>query len=200
MKDTDRCDCIVLAAGASRRMGRSKLYLPVGERTLIETTVAAAGAAGGRVIVVHRAADGALGELLGPKVELVLNPDPDRGMISSLREGLRRVSSSRFFFIPADLPFVDPQTYRAMLATSCEGPLIPTFRGRRGHPVLMRADLIPAIYALPENEPLRSLIERCGPTLLEVEDECILVDIDTADEYRDLVARFCPTCIPRAAE
>ncbi|MGO8694042.1 MAG: NTP transferase domain-containing protein [Rectinemataceae bacterium] len=183
MADPKRFDCIVLAAGASRRMGRSKLYLPFGGRTLIETTVAQALGAGARVIVVARGEDERIAGLLGEGVEIVRNPDPERGMLSSLREALPLVRAERFFFIPADMPFVAAGIYRAMAALGAEGPVIPRLRDRGGHPVLLPSSLIPAIRSLPEGVPLKTLIAAAGVTYLDVADESVLADIDTAEEY-----------------
>lgn len=177
-------DCIVLAAGASRRMGRPKLYLPFGDRTLIEATVSHALDAGLRVIVVARAEDERIADLLGDRVVLARNPDPERGMISSLREAMPFVEADRFFFIPADMPLVPSGMYRALAALGATGPVIPRAAGRSGHPVLLPSSLIPQIMALPEAVTLKTLIARSGVRYLEVEDESVLMDIDDPAAYQ----------------
>jgi len=183
------CDCVVLAAGASRRMGQSKLYLPFGGGTLIEATVGGALEAGLRVIVVVRPEDSRIADLLGSRASIVRNPDPERGMLSSLREALRLVSAQRFFFIPADMPFVCGITYRTLAAIDADGPVIPTSGGRRGHPVLMPSSLIPAIASLPDEVPLKTLIAASRPTYVELADDSVLRDIDTAEEYAEAARR-----------
>jgi molybdenum cofactor cytidylyltransferase len=188
-------DCIVLAAGASTRMGRPKLYLPFRGLTLVGATVANALAAGLRVIVVGRPEDERLGELSGPRVLVVRNPDPSRGMLSSIREGVRHVTSGRFFFIPADMPFPGPDIYRALARCGATGPVIPTCRGLRGHPVSMPSSLIGPILSLPDDSPLKTLIAGAGPSFLELGEEAILRDIDTPRDYE---AASAPICSPRA--
>ncbi len=183
------CDCIVLAAGASRRMGQSKLYLRFGSRTLVETTVGNARAAGLRVIVVARGEDQRIAGLLGADAVVVRNLDPERGMLSSLKEGLRLVSATRFFFIPADMPFVGAGVYRALSAVDRPGPVIPVTDGRRGHPVLMPSALIPAIMDLADDVPLKTLIAASGPTTVDIGDPSILRDIDTSQEYEAATGR-----------
>jgi molybdenum cofactor cytidylyltransferase len=178
-----RYDCVVLAAGASTRMGRSKLYLPFAGLTIVGTTVAKALAAELRVIVVARPEDERIGELAGPRVLVVRNPEPGRGMLSSIREGVKKVRSERFFFIPADMPFPGPEAYRALARCVASGPVIPTCEGRRGHPVLMPSSLIASILALPDDRPLKTLIAESGPTFVELGDEALLRDIDTEEEY-----------------
>ena len=181
--DCEDLDCVVLAAGASTRMGQAKLHLPFAGSTIVGTTVAKALAAGLRVIVVGRPEDERIGELSGSRVLVVRNPDPARGMLSSIREGVRHVRAGRFFFIPADMPFPGPEIYLALARSDAAGPVIPTCGGRRGHPVLMPASLIASILELPDDRPLKTLIADTGPTFVELGDEALLRDIDTAEDY-----------------
>jgi molybdenum cofactor cytidylyltransferase len=169
-------------------MGRSKIHLPFGESTILGTTVGKALAAGLRVIVVGRVEDEKLGDLASERVLVLRNSDPDRGMISTLRVGLAAVESERFFFIPADMPLVGPGVYAALAASGGRGPAIPTLEGRRGHPVLLPSSLIPAIIALPEGLPLKTLIEAATPVLVPTADGGIIVDIDDPEEYEAAIA------------
>ncbi len=166
-------------------MGKPKLHLPFGDSTLLGTTVAAARAGGcSPVIVVGRCDDESLGDLAGDEIIIVRNKDPSRGMLSSLREGLVQVRGEGFFFIPGDMPLVAATTYGALLGHFGSGPVIPTFRGRRGHPVLMPASLIAAMMELPLDLPLKRFIEASGPLFIEVDDPGVLRDIDDAGSYK----------------
>jgi len=171
-------------------MGRPKIHLPFAGRTIVGTTVAMALAAGLRVIVVARPEDVAIGALAGPRTLIVRNPDPGRGMLSSIREGAKAVRAGRFFFIPADMPFPGPEVYRILADRESAGPAIPVCGGRRGHPVLMPSSLIPSILELPDESPLRPLIDGAGPVLVELEDEGLLRDIDTVEDYERTKAAF----------
>ena len=181
-------DCVILAAGSSTRMGRPKLGLPLGTGTLIGTTIANALAAGLRVIVVARRDDDTIRDLAGPLVVIVLNSQPGRGMISSLREGIGLVRAERFFFIPADMPFVGPEIYRELARYAASAPVLPSFEGRTGHPVLLPSKLIPAILALSAEVPLKSLIATADPAYAEIGDDSILRDIDTIEDYERALA------------
>lgn len=130
-----------------------------------------------------RPEDERIGELAGPRVLVVRNPDPGRGMLSSIREGVKEVLAERFYFIPADMPFPGPEVYRTLAQCDAAGPIIPTCGGRRGHPVFMPSSLVASILALPDDRPLKTLIAESGPTFVELGDEAILRDIDTAEEY-----------------
>jgi len=68
--------------------------------------------------------------------------------------------------------------------------VIPTFEGRKGHPVLFGSALIPEILSQPGDATLRDYIAVKGYTALEVEDEGILLDIDTAEDYDRARARY----------
>ncbi|HUX40745.1 MAG TPA: NTP transferase domain-containing protein [Rectinemataceae bacterium] len=206
-------DCIVLAAGASSRMGRPKLHLPLGASTVLAATVDAALGAGLRVIIVGRPDDPLIVGYARPRrVLIAINPKPERGMLSSLRVGLafeeREVpegaplaSRQGFFFVPGDMPLVGTSTYKSLLRARHEGPVIATFRGRRGHPVFMPEALRAAVLALPYEGNLRALIDASGPLFVETDDEGTVTDIDLPAEYESAAARraepFSSSCIPR---
>jgi molybdenum cofactor cytidylyltransferase len=176
-------DCVILAAGFSTRMGRPKLHLPFGSSTILGTTIDGALAAGCRVIIVGRVEDEALEGYASERVLVERNPAPERGMISTLRVGIARVETARFFFIPGDMPLVRATTWERLLSMETGLPVIPVAEGRRGHPVLLPSALIPDILGLPEGTYLKSLIEAASPLLLEVEDPGILADIDDPAAY-----------------
>jgi len=176
-------DCIVLAAGASSRMGRPKLHLPFAGRTVLGTTVARAREAGLRVIVVGRLGDAALDALEAEGILVARNPNPEAGMISSLRAGLAFLGAERFFFIPGDMPLVSAATYQQLLETRHPGPVVAACGGRRGHPVLLPATLAQAIRELPEGRRLRELLDEAGCLLVETDDPGTIADIDLPLDY-----------------
>jgi len=180
-------DCILLAAGASSRMGRPKLLLPFRGTTIIGATIGTVLGAGLRAIVVTRPGDEALRRAIAGMagVELVVNPEPERGMLSSLQAGAERVRTERFFFLPADMPFVGMEIFYSLAARRAAGPVIPIAGGRKGHPVLMPSALMPALLALPYDAPLKNLILASGPSYEETGDEAVLRDIDTGSDYAE---------------
>lgn len=182
---------VILAAGLSRRAGQYKMTLPLGDRTVIEHTLAGMAEVVERIYVVIGHQAKRLRELLAgrPRVELVMNEDYQSGMFSSVKAGIARVRAERFFLLPGDHPLVEANVYRALLRSDGE-IVIPTFQGRKGHPVLLRSGLIPEILAQPPDATLRDYIARKGHVTVEVADEGILLDIDTLDDYHALVARW----------
>jgi CTP:molybdopterin cytidylyltransferase MocA len=123
-------------------------------------------------------------------VDQALNPDPERGMLSSIQVGLAALGGApalrddRLLVSPADLPLLAAATVAALLRTAA--PLVvPTYRGRRGHPLLLSGELVAEIEQLDPAVGLRQLLERrrCDVRELPVEDPGVLLDVDTPEAY-----------------
>ena len=177
-------------------MGRPKLLLPWRGTSLLAATVDAFARAGADPIVVVLAPEA--GELLRWAREAgcrgVVNPRPEQGMLSSIREGLNALptSAARGALIsPADLPRLTAETVRSVAAAvSSDGALaLPRYAGRRGHPLGIPADLLPEVEELDPAVGLRQLLVRRADRLLEldVDDPGCVRDVDTPDDYRDLL-------------
>ena len=109
---------VVLAAGASERMGQPKLLLPYLDSTVLNTTVAAVEASAvARIIVVV----GSNAELIEPSVEaqrstVLRNPDPGRGNMSSLMTAVSvDTDAEAFVVVPGDLPTVRTDAIDALV-------------------------------------------------------------------------------------
>ena len=190
------------AAGASRRMGRPKLLLPFGTNTVIGSLVASFRAAGiERIVVVASPGDLPLQDWVRRSgLILAINPDPERGMLSSIQEGLAAVGGAQgwrepLLVSPADLPAIQPETIRATLAalSSSGGALAwPTYRGKNGHPLAIAPEAVAVIPTLDPAIGLKQLRERfAGRTVeIEVDDAGAVSDVDTAAEYAALAARL----------
>jgi molybdenum cofactor cytidylyltransferase len=186
----EACDCVLLAAGLSSRTTTWKMLLPCGDGTLLEASVAAALQACARVIVVagYRA-----GEIAGlfrgrDRVEVAVNARFEEGMLSSVQCGAAAVRTPRFFLALADMPLVAPDTYRRLLEAPAVDAVIPKFRGKKGHPLLLTAEVARAAAAASTGRTLRDVLAGFATLLLPVEDPHVLHDIDTDQDYRDLLA------------
>lgn len=185
---------IILAAGASSRMGSPKPLLDCGGDTFLDRLISVFATACDPVIAVlgHHAAHVRAGISRGGEAAFVINPDPDRGMISSLQTGLAAVPSHcrAVFFHPCDMPQIQPATIHTLIAALDAAPpeilaAIPTLDGKRGHPVLIRASWVPAFRALPVESSARSLMESAPDAVIEVPvaDPGIRRDFDTPRDY-----------------
>lgn len=186
--DHSNVEGIILAAGFSSRVGRNKLLLNIGGKTIIEKCILSMYDTCTRIFVVggHRIED--IRPLVAkyPKVELVFNPDFKDGMFSSVKKGLSMVTEEWFFIIPGDYPMINGKTYKEMLEVG-KDIIIPVFNDKNGHPLLMKGSLINEILSDNTLESLRDFIKSKLPYKLHVEDEGILLDIDNMDDYFGLL-------------
>lgn len=187
------CDAeaVILAAGLSTRARRWKMGLPLGDRTVLQRCVDSMRHAVRRIWVVTGWQADQVQAMLGddPQVELVPNPDYQTGMFSSVQAGLARVRAERTFLTPGDYALISPAVYDRMLGVEAE-IVIPTYRAKKGHPVLLGESAVVEILALPPDGILRDYIQAKGYTTLETDDDGILLDIDTPQDYAALRARL----------
>ncbi len=184
---------IVLAAGASRRMGRPKALLPWGATTVLGQTLANLARSQVREVVVvtgdQAAAVGRIATAHGARS--VHNPAwSSQGMVASLQAGIRAVGPDcpAALVLLADQPMIGPEIIDAVLAACpADGWVIAAaaFRGRRGHPVLFGRACFDALLALPGDAAPRALVARhpAAVKLVEVASDVVLRDLDTPEDY-----------------
>lgn len=185
---------VVLAAGRSRRAGVFKPAHRVAGRPLLQHAVAGLSPWCRLVVVVagHRHAEVAALVAGRPGVRVVVNPDPDRGMFSSVQTGAAALGSgpAGVFVLPADCPLVGAAAYRALrdtfLAHGGQRPVIPTHGGRGGHPVLLPAAVLAASLGAPATSTLRDLLRTGDPVRQPVDDPAVRMDLDTPDDLARL--------------
>jgi molybdenum cofactor cytidylyltransferase len=182
---------VLLAAGLSTRSGSYKMALPLGDRTVIQRSVENIYAAVDRIWVVVGWRAKEVRAMLTPyaKVECVHNRDFRRGMFSSVQVGLAQTTAPRVFLQPGDYALISPNIYGQMLSVESE-IVLPTYGGKKGHPVLLSRQAIREILALPDDAILRDYIRAKGSTVVEVPDEGILLDIDTPKDYIAVSAKY----------
>jgi len=191
----------VLAAGRSRRMGSPKAWLDAGGQPFVVRLLAALQTAGvTRRIVVAPVHDAAMQAVCDAHAaELLVNPDPDRGMLSSIHICLRalRAGEARapavdaLFVAPVDCPCVQVQTLALLVAqfAATQAPIVvPSHGGRRGHPVLFAAQLFDELLQAPLDVGARAVVRAHAADRLEVpvEDAAVLDDVDTPEDWARL--------------
>lgn len=187
---TETFAAVILAAGASSRMGTPKALLDAGAgESFLDRLAGVFLAAGCSVYAV-------LGEDATPiakasrrcaEITFVLNPDPSRGQLSSLQCGLRAVAGAdSVFFTPVDAPGISRGTI-LVLQDFLAGKdfAIPIYEGKRGHPVLMRAACAAEFLHPPDGASARDILHarRASTRFVEVADPGILEDIDDPAGY-----------------
>ncbi len=191
---------IILAAGESRRMGRDKALLPLGRETflthLIETLP---GEVSPLVVVLGHHADEIESRIRpGRNVPILRNPDYPLGQLSSLKVALRFLQKEPLagaLVCLVDHPAISQTVIRQMLERFRKispGIVIPTFQGRRGHPVLFAASLFAELLDAPMEAGARFVVSAHANEveLVETGEEGILLDVDLPADYETLLKRW----------
>jgi molybdenum cofactor cytidylyltransferase len=184
---------LILAAGESSRMKTLKPLLPLEGQMVIEKVIGLFRMIDIKniLVVLGYAADQLIPVLDKHDVTYVINKDYQNGMFSSVRTGVEHLGGGcrSFFIMPADMPFVRVETLQKLLLAFQEtGKAVcrPQYQGRRGHPPLIAATLIPAILAFKDQGGLRALFGAHEESCVDVDcgDPGILIDLDTPEDYQ----------------
>jgi len=184
---------IILAAGASSRMGSPKALLTYRGETFLNRLIRILSSVCHPVIVVlgyH--ADAIRAQTTQGAAQFIVNPDPERGQLSSLQTALAAVpeDSSGFLFVPVDSPAAEPETLDRIAREFVDrGPktllVVPQFRGKHGHPVCAAPSIRTELLVLPPAGQAREVIHAHRPETryIDVDDPGILTDVDLPEEY-----------------
>lgn len=186
---------IILAAGKSRRMGVNKLLLPFHGKPVLQHVVDAAhkSSLSPLVLVLGSESDAIRSQIKPGTALLVENRDYSSGYSSSLQAGLRALDEpcSGAMFLLGDQPLVTTKTIEALLTAFLKEPrrwVAPSWKGQRGNPVITPASWFDRIFALVgDTGPRKHLKDPAARLkLVEVEDEGVVFDIDSPEDYERL--------------
>jgi molybdenum cofactor cytidylyltransferase len=185
---------IIPAAGRSRRMGAPKQLLPVDGRPMLLAAVDSllAGDLAGIIVVTHAGIAGALPEV--PRVQVLLNNDPETCMIDSIRLAVRHgaaLGADGFLLCPSDLPGLDAATVNACLHSFRRAPEkihVAVHESRRGHPLVFGRTYLQEVQSDTCNGGLRDLLRVHPEAVIEVptENPAIHRNVNTPEDYRAL--------------
>jgi molybdenum cofactor cytidylyltransferase len=183
---------ILLAAGRGTRFGGHKLLYPISDATPLGVVAARhLLAALPNSLAVVRSDDAILSARLSAAgMRVVVCDQADQGMGMSLSAGVAASGDAPGWVIAlADMPFVEPDTIRSVVALLQQGtPLAaPSYRGQRGHPVGFGLAFREQLLALRGDQGARDLLTRHASqlVLLPVDDPGILADVDTPTDIRN---------------
>jgi putative nucleotidyltransferase with HDIG domain len=199
---------IILAGGLSSRMKQFKPLLPLDGETITDHVIATFLNCGIEVLLVagYRH-DDIKAAIKHREITFIYNPDYEQGMFSSIKAGIKCLQPSQqaFFILPVDIPLVRQATIGRLMDAAAENPgkiIYPVFDGKRGHPPLIPCSLTAAILEWQKDGGLKAVLDSYDELALEipVADGNTLFDIDTPEDYRDLVERFSRYEVPTDEE
>lgn len=165
-------------------MGAPKALLPWGSGTFVQHLCTMLDAIPLTGLVITRPE---LAEQLQVDWPIRLNPDPERGMLSSLQIALAYLDEDCpwLMVVLVDQPAIRAETFRAMAAqASPKGWSSPVHEGRRGHPVVIGRECFAALQSAPPEQTPRDVLRQFSRTLVKVEDPCVTLDFDTPEEWQ----------------
>jgi molybdenum cofactor cytidylyltransferase len=184
---------ILLAAGASKRMGRDKLTLAWRRETILEHCLETLlHSRAKEVVVVLGGTTARLSKRLErSNVKVVMNPYRRRGMSTSIRAGVLVLDRETEGILIAlgDQPLLKSRTVDALIRafeTGKRSIVIPSFHGRRGHPVIFDRIYEEELLRLKGDQGAKSIVEHHHGEVrfVAVRSEGAVRDIDTPEDYR----------------
>lgn len=193
-KHSEKVGCVVLAAGMSTRMKQQKLIMSYDSHTFVESIIkkAIASLAGKVMVVLGSHKKEVMAKIAYLQPELIYNANYPAGMLSSVQCGVQAVSDcDAVVILLGDQPMVATSTIDALISAwikTAKGLVVPTFNGKRGHPVLIDMKYKATIQKLNGGIGLKELFHEHSDDILEIEinSDDILKDIDTPEAYRQL--------------
>ena len=184
---------IILAAGESKRMGFPKMLLKFNGKTMIEKVLdnVAESDSDSILVVLGAGMEDLTGLVTNYGVKYCYNKDYRDGMLSSVQCGFKNLPSDTVaaLVFQGDQPFITPAVTNMVIKTyrqSGKGIVIPVYKGKRGHPLLLDKKYFNQIDEIDPGEGLRSITYLNSEDVLEVEtgEPGILRDFDTYDDYK----------------
>jgi len=186
---------IILSAGKSTRMGVPKFSLKFNSSTtFLENIINEYKSFGCEQIVVVLNPEGAsiLDKLylnIPLDVKIVINQHPEWERFYSLKLGAKGLKNITPTFVSnIDNPFIDSDILQALALSIQNADYInPSINGKGGHPILLSEKIISDLTTEPKDEiHLKDYLGRYSKFAVEVEDDKILINVNTDDEYKRL--------------
>ena len=190
---------VILAAGDSKRMGYPKALLPLREEvflTRIFRVLHEAGLARPRLIL-GRDAPLIKAHIGDYPADILVNPDPDRGQLSSIQLGISGLPENfdAVMIWPVDQPGISTDLIRRLselfVTKDCR-VAVPFRDGKRGHPAIFHRTLFHEFMNAPMDKGAKGIISRheSETCFLPADEDAAFADVDTPAEYRALLDSF----------
>ncbi len=158
---------IILAAGSGERAGGGKLSKIIKDKPMLQCVVEIAVQSNLDDIILITGYERSLGEKIAAhfNIKSYFNPDYSLGMSTSLKIGVSKIASdiSAVLVILGDMPYIKKETLEAIVnlhGTNTDKIIIPTFCGKKGHPVLIPCKYKDEIYSISGDIGAREIIKK----------------------------------------
>lgn len=181
-------EAVILAAGKSERADGFKLGFDINGKTVIERSIEGLYNICSRIIVVTGYNADCIKKILEGynKVQFFFNDNFEKGMLTSIKTGIREVRTDTFFLQPGDMPLIPESVYKSLM--NHKHPIIvPSYKTRKGHPLYIISTMIEKILEIPDNATLKDFIEKNGYSAIEVHEKGVLYDLDTREDFNRIV-------------
>lgn len=184
---------VILAAGASVRMGKPKALCDFDGTPCLRRVLDACKGLGTPIVVLGAAREEIQKSVDLSRVMVVLNEEWESGQSASLKIGLATLppSSEAFLMVPVDFPVVEREdvdriehAYRKNKDPK-KAIFIPSYSLQRGHPILCRRSVVEEFLALGDDAPARTVVNQRPQRIryVEFEKPYVLMDMDTPEDY-----------------
>jgi molybdenum cofactor cytidylyltransferase len=197
---------VILAAGDSTRMGYPKALLPLGEDFFLSRilrTVHDIGLPRANIVL------GKSATIIKPHIQdwdanILINPDPSRGQLSSIQLALGRLGLEidAALIWPVDMPAVPPDVVRRLTELFIRSRALiafPRYGDKRGHPAIFHRLLFQEFMDAPLEEGPKSILSRHQQetSVLAVLDSAAVKDIDNPSDYQALTGDTLDSALSR---
>lgn len=203
MSKLNKVSAIILAAGQGTRIGKQKMLLPWGTSTILERVINNVLLSGAHEVVVvlgfkaeemkGRLEPGLAANPNRSKIKIMINHDFKDGISSSLIKGVDSVSkdAEAVMIVLGDQPQIGPDIMRKVIKAFLENDqsiAVPSFKGQRGHPVILDLKYKNEILGLKGDIGAREVVKFHPDNVLKVDisSQEIIRDIDTWNDYEEI--------------
>jgi molybdenum cofactor cytidylyltransferase len=190
---------VILAAGASSRMGRDKALLPWRDGTFLSAAIRALQPATELVIVVAGANAASLEPITDANAAfMAINPNPQLGQFSSLQAGLQDVLNrgrDAAIVTLVDRPPAEIETIEHLKAVFLSSgdqvwAVVPEYQGKHGHPFVIGREMIEAFLRAPVGTSAREVehANQAHIRYIPVSDALVVANVDTPEDFEKLRA------------
>jgi molybdenum cofactor cytidylyltransferase len=188
---------IILSAGSSSRMGTPKALLNIGNTTFIQHIIETVESVGltNNVVVLGFESQTIRETLPSFSGTIIVNEAWEQGQLSSIIAGLDvldQINCDGVLICPVDHPIISTALIKKLIESfqqSHKKIVIPTYHGRRGHPIIISSELFTEINNASLNVGLREVVRAHKDDICEVptEEEGVIINIDTPEDYQKYI-------------